>query len=105
MSFNQPTKFLRSSTTEYYPELIRVAGVVAEVRVITTKKTGAEMAFAKIDDGTGTLELVVFPKIFKLTRDFWTEGQPLLVFGKVDSRDETPALIVESIETLASIGS
>jgi len=62
------------------------------------------MAFAKVDDGTGILELVVFPKIFKTTRDFWTEGQPLLIVGKVDARDETPALIVESIETLASLG-
>jgi DNA polymerase-3 subunit alpha len=62
------------------------------------------MAFAKVEDGTGVLELVVFPKIFKITRDFWAEGQALLVVGKVDSRDETPALLVEAIETLASLG-
>ena len=61
------------------------------------------MAFAKIDDGTGTIELVVFPKIFKETRDFWVSGQPLLIVGRVDSRDETPAIIVESIETLNSL--
>jgi DNA polymerase-3 subunit alpha len=61
------------------------------------------MAFAKVDDGTGTIELVIFPKIFKETRDFWTPGQPLLIVGKVDSRDETPGIIVESIETLSSL--
>ena len=83
--------------------MVRVAGVVTEVRVITTRKTGAEMAFAKIDDGTSTIELVVFPKVFKDTRDFWTEGQPLLVVGKVDTRDESPAILVESIETLSTM--
>jgi len=104
LEFQSTHKIFELSTGEYYPELIRVAGVVMETRVITTKKSGAEMAFAKVDDGTGILELVVFPKIFKSTRDFWNEGQPLLILGKVDSRDETPTVIVESIETLASLG-
>lgn len=92
-----------TSMEEGLADLVRVAGVIAEVRVITTRKTGAEMAFAKIDDGTGILELVVFPKIFKETRDFWVEGQPLLVVGKVDFRDESANVLVESIETLSSL--
>jgi DNA polymerase III alpha subunit len=62
------------------------------------------MAFAKADDGTGVLDLVVFPKIFKMTRDFWVEGQPLLICGRVDVRDESPNLLVESIETMTSLG-
>ncbi len=103
LQFQSTHKIFEISSSETYSEMVRVAGVVAEVRVITTKKTGAEMAFAKLNDGTGTLELVVFPKIFKESRDFWTEGQPLLIVGKVDSRDETPAILVESIETLSSL--
>lgn len=103
LEFQSTHKIFELSTTEHYPELIKLAAVVSEVRVITTKKTGAEMAFVKVDDGTGIIDLVVFPKIFKTTRDFWTEGQPLLVIGKVDSREETPAILVESIETMASI--
>lgn len=88
---------------EIYTDLVRVAMVVSEVRIITTKKTGAEMAFVRGEDGTGTIELVVFPKIFKETRDFWNEGQPILVFGKVDVRDESPSILVESIETMNSL--
>ena len=96
-------KIFEISAEESYPELVKVAGVLTEVRVITTKKSGAEMAFAKAEDGTGTLELVVFPKVFKDTRDFWTIGQPLLITGKVDVRDESPNLLVENIETMASL--
>jgi DNA polymerase-3 subunit alpha len=103
LEFQSTHKIFEINTTDFYDEIVRVAAVVTEVRVITTKKSGAEMAFAKVDDGTGTIELVVFPKIFKSTRDFWTEGNPLLIFGKVDTRDETPALLVESIETLSSL--
>ncbi len=104
LQFQSTHKIFEISAAETDREQIRVAAVVTEVRVITTRKTGAEMAFAKIDDGTGTIELVIFPKIFRDTRDFWVEGQPLLVFGKVDVRDESPSLIVESIETLVSLG-
>lgn len=103
LEFSSTHKIFEISSEEHYPELVKVAGVITEVRVITTKKTGAEMAFAKAEDGTGTIELVIFPKIFKETRDFWIVGQPLLIVGKVDVRDESPGILVESIETLASL--
>ena len=85
-------------TSEEHFDNVKIAGVVAGVRVITTKKTGAEMAFVKLDDGTSTIEAVVFPKIFKETKDFWIDGKPLLISAKVDVRDETPGLIVDAIE-------
>ncbi len=103
LQFQSTHKIFEITSSEMYSEMVKVAGVVTEVRVITTRKTGAEMAFAKFDDGTGTLELVIFPKIFKTSRDFWVEGQPLLITGKVDTRDETPAILVESTETLSSL--
>ena len=62
-----------------------------------------EMAFVKVDDGTGIIEAVIFPRLFKDTRDFWVEGQPLLIHARVDLRDENVGLIVESIETLANL--
>jgi len=103
LEFQSTHKIYEISAEENYPDLVKVAGVLTEVRVIVTKKSGAEMAFAKAEDGTGTLELVVFPKIFKDTRDFWIEGQPLLITGRVDVRDESPNLLVESIETMAGL--
>ncbi|MGA2910721.1 MAG: DNA polymerase III subunit alpha [Candidatus Microgenomates bacterium] len=103
LEFQSTHKIFEILGAETSTDSVRVAGVVAEVRVIVTKKTGAEMAFVKIDDGTGTIEVVVFPKIFKETRDFWAEGQPLLISGRIDTRDEIPALIAESIETMTSL--
>lgn len=103
LEFQSTHKIFEISAEETYQDLVKVAGVLTEVRVITTKKTGAEMAFAKAEDGTGILELVVFPKIFKDTRDFWVSGQPLLITGRVDVRDESPNLLVEAIETMASL--
>lgn len=104
LEFESTHKIFEIMSSEAHLGTVKVAAVVAGIRVITTKKTGAEMAFVKLDDGTGTIEVVVFPKIFKETRDFWNEGRPLLVIGKVDVRDETPGIIVDSIETITSSG-
>lgn len=104
LEFQSTHKIFEIAPNEFYPDTVRVAAVVSEVRIILTKRTGAEMAFAKVEDDTSSIEVVVFPKIFKSTRDFWVEGQPLLIMGKVDSRNESPAILVEAIETLASLG-
>lgn len=104
LEFQSTHKIFEIMSSETHLGTVKVAAVVSGIRVITTKKTGAEMAFVKLDDGTGTIEVVVFPKIFKETRDFWNEGKPLLVIGKVDVRDETPGIIVDSIETITNGG-
>jgi DNA polymerase-3 subunit alpha len=90
-------KIFEISPTDTYGETVCVAAVVSEVRVIVTRNSGAEMAFVKVDDGTGMIELVVFPRIFKDTRDYWIEGKPIVAYGKVDVRGETPSLILESL--------
>lgn len=57
------------------------------------------MAFVKMTDATGTLNLVVFPKIYKDTQEIWSEAKPILVSGRVDVRDEEVNLIVENVFT------
>ena len=79
-------------------ENVKVAGVVRDARVIVTKN-GSEMAFVKIEDPTGVIELVIFPKIYKASKHIWIDNKPVLVSAKVDSRNDTPTLIVEAIET------
>jgi len=78
---------------------VKLAGVIIESRTILTKRNQSEMAFARLDDGTGAIEVVVFPKIFGLTRNFWTEGQPVLINGKVDLRDDRASVIVDSVQS------
>lgn len=96
-------KIYEISPHETLGDKVRIAAVVSEIRIVVTRNTGSEMAFIRVEDETGSLELVVFPRIFKLTRDFWIESKPLLITGRVDSREETPALIVEVVETKESL--
>jgi len=78
---------------------VTLAGVIREVRVIFTKKDLQEMAFVKIEDETGTMDLVIFPKIYESIKSLLEEGKPLVVAGTVDRREDSIAVIVRSIVT------
>ncbi|MDO8591527.1 MAG: DNA polymerase III subunit alpha [bacterium] len=83
--------------------VVSVGGSVTQIREIVTKN-GSKMAFAKIADQSGELELVIFPKIYKqgeLTRD-----NIVIVRGRVSSRgrdntlDDELKVIPDKIETI-----
>ncbi|MDP3994764.1 MAG: DNA polymerase III subunit alpha, partial [bacterium] len=79
-------------------ELVKIAAVVREVRVVVTR-TGSEMAFVKVEDGTGNIDLVVFPKLYLQTKEHWIGQNAILVSGKLDSRNDETTLLVEAIDT------
>jgi DNA polymerase-3 subunit alpha len=78
-------------------EQVQVAGVVNSLRAIATKK-GDSMAFAQLEDSSGSLELVVFPRVYGEAKELLGDDALLFVRGKVDVRDDRPKLITESIE-------
>lgn len=90
-------KIYEISPQESFDDQVKIAAVVSEVRIIITRKSGQEMAFVKVQDETGSLELVVFPSIYQNTRSIWIDNKPLLISGKIDFRDESPSIIVESV--------
>ncbi|OGL36909.1 DNA polymerase III subunit alpha [Candidatus Saccharibacteria bacterium RIFCSPHIGHO2_12_FULL_49_19] len=62
-----------------------VGGSVSEVREIVTRN-GAKMAFVRITDQTGEIELVVFPKKYgDGSKVVWKRDQVLLVRGSLGS--------------------
>ena len=67
-------------------QAVMVGGIVTTVRRIMTKNNEA-MAFVGLEDKTGDLELIVFPKAFAKTLELWQPDQVLLVAGKVNTKD------------------
>jgi DNA polymerase-3 subunit alpha len=65
-----------------------VGGAINDAREITTKN-GQKMAFVKLEDRSGEIELVVFPSIYQQTEDVWVRDHVVLVHGKVSSRDRS----------------
>ncbi|MEP7360850.1 MAG: DNA polymerase III subunit alpha, partial [Chloroflexota bacterium] len=75
-----------------------VGGVVTEVRRVVTKSR-ATMGVATLEDLQGTMEVIVFPKVFEQTEGTWAEDSILLVAGRVDHKGEETVLLAEAVWT------
>lgn len=76
-----------------------VSGIIAEFRELITKK-GSRMAFAKLEDLSGAVELVIFPDAYDKFGSFLKDEKPLLVGGFLEGEDGGCKIIVDSIAFL-----
>lgn len=87
---------------------VRLAAVVTSVRLKTTRN-GGMMAYVQVEDETGGLELVVFPRTLQQFGALLKEDQAVLLDGRIDAReDEAPKVIADTVrpldaETVASL--
>jgi len=89
---------------EEQPEnsLISAIVLLTEVKQIVTKK-GDRMAIVQLEDLTGKAEAVIFPKSFERIGAYLTPDQRLMVWGKVDRRDDRVQLIIEDAEPVEEV--
>ena len=87
-------------TSTYVRQRVQLAGIVVAVKKIFTKAGNNEMAFVKLEDLTGTMEVVVFPKIYSRTFDMWKTDTLLTVSGRIDEKDDRLTLLVDDAKFL-----
>jgi DNA polymerase-3 subunit alpha len=76
---------------------VKVLGVVQSKKVMTTKNN-TTMAFLQLEDKTGSVEVIVFSKLYGIQQALLKEGAVLLVAGKLSVREEEPTkLIAENV--------
>jgi DNA polymerase-3 subunit alpha len=73
-----------------------VAGIVTSFRPVITKARQT-MGIATLEDLQGTLEVVVFPRLYEQTMGTWAEGTILLVAGRIDHRGEEVSLLADLV--------
>ncbi len=73
-----------------------VAGRVTSVRFLYTRDNRA-FASAVLEDFSGRIEVMVWPKVYTISRDLWQEGNELVVEGKVRLRDDRVQLNVDNV--------
>ncbi len=66
---------------------VDVGGIITNVREITTKN-GQKMAFIRLSDTSGDIELVLFPKVYQESVDLWQRDKILIVRGKTNRRGQ-----------------
>ena len=88
---------IRSVSDENIQERCMVAGIITHIKKIMTKANNSEMAFIKLEDLTGTIELVVFPKIFAQNTAVLHTDAVIQVWGRIDKKDDRLTLLAEEI--------
>ena len=85
-------------SAEHVKKTVILGGMLVEVKRIFTRNGNQEMAFVRLEDTGGEIELVVFPKTYAMTKNNWRTDQIVLVKGKVDERDDRLTMIVDDIK-------
>jgi len=75
------------------------AGVVSGLKKIITR-SGESMLFVKIEDASASVEVLVFPRLYKETTELWQEGKIVLIDGKVSEKDRELKLLVNQAAEL-----
>ncbi|HOZ03097.1 MAG TPA: DNA polymerase III subunit alpha [Candidatus Woesebacteria bacterium] len=78
-------------------QIFKLGGVISNIRVVSTKKSGREMAFGILEDQTGKLNFVVFPRTYSQTRELLRLDAVVIMRGRLDYREEEVQLIVEKV--------
>jgi DNA polymerase-3 subunit alpha len=86
---------LRSDETLDGQRLV-VGGIVVGVRTVITR-TRSTMLVVTLEDLQGSIEVVVFPRMYEQTGPTWQEGAILLVSGRVDHRGEEVSLLADVV--------
>jgi DNA polymerase III subunit alpha len=68
-------------------EIVTVGGIVGSLKQLTTRK-GDPMVFARLDDLTGSAEVVVFNSVYVQARELLAPDVILVVKGRVDHKQE-----------------
>ena len=79
---------------------VQMGGMLTEVRQKATK-SGNLMGFATLEDLTGTIEALVFPKVLERVATDLSPDTAVILSGRLSIReDEEPKLLLDSVEPL-----
>jgi len=85
---------LNTLKPEHDGKAVTIGGTVVESREIVTRN-GQKMAFVKLEDRFGELEVILFPSTYQQTLGIWERDKVVLIRGKVNAKDRDGNLSTE----------
>jgi DNA polymerase-3 subunit alpha len=74
--------------------LVVLGCLITKVKRITTK-SDQRMAFLTVEDKTGSIDVLVFPKTYEEVKDTFEPNKPILIAGKLSVKEDSMAVIFE----------
>ena len=83
-----------------HPEFMNIAGIVSTVKVIKSRKNNSSMAFVKLFDEVGEMEVIVFARVYEKVFSILEKNNILLIRGRYEQKDEKETFIADSVQLL-----
>ncbi len=80
---------------------VSIAVIIESIKVTKTKK-GDLMGLVKLRDYTGTIEVAVFPETYKRYKPLLVPDTPIVVRGKVSTRNGEKTIAVDEVKLLTN---
>ncbi len=77
---------------------VTLLGIVDTLKFVQKKSTNEPMAFLKLTDLTGSIEVGVFTKVFPIVKNNLAVDNLVVVKGKISTRDDEKMIIAESVQ-------
>ncbi|OGN99427.1 MAG: DNA polymerase III subunit alpha [Chloroflexi bacterium RBG_13_51_18] len=90
------TKFCEEINVELDGQNVVLAGRLVSARYLLTKD-GRSFASAVLEDFSGQVEVMVWPKVYAETDELWKEGNELVIQGKVRVREERAQISCDNV--------
>jgi len=78
---------------------VTIAAIIDDIRIVTTKKND-RMAFIKISDYTGSIDAVVFSKLFEINKDILNKDTIIALQGKITERNGEKSIMIENFKKI-----
>ncbi|MCK5085399.1 DNA polymerase III subunit alpha, partial [Candidatus Parcubacteria bacterium] len=92
-------KSIKDLAKEEVNQIVKVGGIITKIQKIITK-SGKAMVFAVIEDLTGKIEVLVFPRLLESNQEIWEEGNIVSIKGKLNDKDGVFKLLCEEIRRI-----
>ena len=76
------------------------AAQISNKKIVKTKKNNVDMAFLQLNDSSGSIEAIVFPKLFANIKEMLELNTVLLFQGKVSEREGDHSVLIDKVVNL-----
>ncbi|MGB2601210.1 MAG: DNA polymerase III subunit alpha [Candidatus Omnitrophota bacterium] len=82
---------------------VLIGGIINKVRTTVTRKKAEKMAIIRLEDLENFVEVLVFPKAYRIAPDLIKEDNLVYIHGRLNLREEEPKLVAEDIIPLEKV--
>lgn len=80
-------------------EYVEMGGIISEFKRLATK-SGTFMAFVKVEDLYGQIEVIAFPKIYEKAKEILKEEEIVKISGRLQVKDGVAQIIADNVVKL-----